>query len=159
MMEARSIRRWYLVHKWTSLVCTLFLLLLCITGLPLIFYAELEELLGYAAAPPQPVAEEARAALDGIAPAARALPPGKGLRFLLRGEHKPVVFASSSARPGAPPEEYDVFAFDQRTGQQLDIPRFDEGIMFFLLRLHTDMFAGLPGMLFLGFMGLLFFVA
>jgi uncharacterized iron-regulated membrane protein len=70
-----------------------------------------------------------------------------------------VVFTSASPRPDSPPEEFDVFAFDQRTGAQLDIPRFDEGIMFFLFRLHTDIFAGLPGMLFLGVMGLLFVAA
>ena len=34
----RSLRRWGFVHKWTSLICTLFMLLLCITGLPLIFH-------------------------------------------------------------------------------------------------------------------------
>lgn len=33
-MRAKTIKTWHLVHKWTSLVCTLFLLMLCITGLP-----------------------------------------------------------------------------------------------------------------------------
>jgi uncharacterized iron-regulated membrane protein len=36
------------VHTWSSLVSTLFLLLLCITGLPLIFHHEIDELLGAA---------------------------------------------------------------------------------------------------------------
>ena len=45
-MTARTIKRWYLVHKWTSLICTLFLLLLCVTGLPLIFHDEIDDLLG-----------------------------------------------------------------------------------------------------------------
>jgi len=40
----RSLRRWGLVHKWTSLICTLFLLMLCITGLPLIFRDEIDDL-------------------------------------------------------------------------------------------------------------------
>jgi len=38
-MTPRSLRRWFVVHKWTSLVCTLFLLMLCVTGLPLIFWS------------------------------------------------------------------------------------------------------------------------
>src|SRR5215470_3208442 len=41
----RSLRRWGLVHKWTSLICTLFMLLLCITGLPLIFHEEIDDIL------------------------------------------------------------------------------------------------------------------
>ncbi|MGJ3629235.1 PepSY domain-containing protein [Sphingomonas sp. MMS24-JH45] len=41
-MTRRSIRAWYLVHKWTSLVCTMFLLMLCLTGLPLIFHDEID---------------------------------------------------------------------------------------------------------------------
>ena len=36
-----------MVHTWSSLISTLFLLLLCITGLPLIFHHEIDELLGY----------------------------------------------------------------------------------------------------------------
>jgi uncharacterized iron-regulated membrane protein len=39
------------------------------------------------------------------------------------------------------------------------VPNFNEGVMFFLYRLHTDVFLGLGGMLFLGTMGLLFIVA
>ncbi|WP_441236525.1 PepSY domain-containing protein [Bradyrhizobium sp. 930_D9_N1_4] len=33
---------------WTSLISTVFLLLLCLTGLPLIFHPEIDELPGYA---------------------------------------------------------------------------------------------------------------
>ncbi len=35
----------------------------------------------------------------------------------------------------------------------------ESGFMYLMLKLHTDLFAGLPGMLFLGFMGLLFVAA
>ena len=41
-MTARALRNWYLVHKWTSLISTVFLLMLCLTGLPLIFHEEIE---------------------------------------------------------------------------------------------------------------------
>ncbi len=34
---SRALGRWAFVHKWSSLVCTAFLLLICLTGLPLIF--------------------------------------------------------------------------------------------------------------------------
>ena len=45
-MTPSSIRIWKETHKWTSLVCTLFLLLLCVTGLPLIFHDEIDAALG-----------------------------------------------------------------------------------------------------------------
>ena len=41
-MKARTLRTWVWVHKWSSLVSMLFLLMLCITGLPLIFHEEIE---------------------------------------------------------------------------------------------------------------------
>jgi uncharacterized iron-regulated membrane protein len=45
-MQAVTLRRWGWVHKWSSLVSTLFILLLCLTGLPLIFSHEIEHLTG-----------------------------------------------------------------------------------------------------------------
>src|SRR3546814_11830003 len=45
-MARGTIQAWYLVHKWTSLVCTAFLLMLCVTGLPLIFAEEIAHLSG-----------------------------------------------------------------------------------------------------------------
>ena len=38
-------------------------------------------------------------------------------------------------------------------------PKFNEGFMYWMFKLHVDLFAGLPGTLFLGFMGLLLLVA
>ena len=63
-MTRGTIQAWYLVHKWTSLVCTLFLLMLCVTGLPLIFHHEIHELQGHAGAMP-PVAPGRVAPPDG----------------------------------------------------------------------------------------------
>lgn len=44
-MKTRTIRVWSWVHKWSSLVSTVFLLMLCLTGLPLVFTHELEHVL------------------------------------------------------------------------------------------------------------------
>src|SRR5690606_41656343 len=43
-MTRSSVRRWFLIHKWTSIINTAFLLMLCITGLPLIFHDEIDTL-------------------------------------------------------------------------------------------------------------------
>ena len=44
MTAASTIKTWYWIHKWTSLVCTIFLLIICLTGLPLVFHHEIEHL-------------------------------------------------------------------------------------------------------------------
>ncbi|MCQ4028541.1 PepSY domain-containing protein, partial [Klebsiella pneumoniae] len=48
---------------------------------------------------------------------------------------------------------------DARTAEVLGAPNFDEGFMSVMYRLHVDLYAGLAGKLFLGFMGLLLMVA
>jgi uncharacterized iron-regulated membrane protein len=48
---------------------------------------------------------------------------------------------------------------DAHTGAYLDAPDVTGRFTYIMLKLHTDMFAGLPGKLFLGLMGILFCVA
>src|ERR1700757_2376064 len=77
LVKARSVRLWSIVHRWTSLVATLFLLLLCLTGLPLIFHHEIDEALGYAPRPEQPSQPAQHAKIDDIARAALADTPDR----------------------------------------------------------------------------------
>jgi uncharacterized iron-regulated membrane protein len=49
-------------------------------------------------------------------------------------------------------------SYDLRSGEMVGAIAQD-GVMDWILQLHTDMFLGLPGMLFLGAMGFLFFLA
>lgn len=155
-----SIRKWYLVHKWTSLICTAFLLMLCITGLPLIFHEEIEHLSGVVEAPPMPE-DTPYASLDKVAEAALKQRPGDVIRFMFweQDEHPHVTMVSMAETMDAPPDAGKVVLIDSRTAKVLDEPPPDRGFMYVMLKLHVDMFAGLPGMLFLGFMGLLFAVA
>ncbi|MGF1612203.1 MAG: PepSY-associated TM helix domain-containing protein [Kiloniellales bacterium] len=157
MLSSRTIKVWSLVHKWTSLVCTAFLLLLCVTGLPLIFYEEIEHLLGNAIEAPDLPAGTAPASLDSIVAAGMAQQPDEFIQFLFWDEHdENVVYLSLAEARDAPPDDNRILGFDARTGAFLAESDFRDGVMFFLYRLHVDLFAGLPGMLFLGFMGLLF---
>jgi len=52
-MTRAALRRWFWVHKWSSLVCTLFLLVICVTGLPLVLRDELSDLLDNAERQPR----------------------------------------------------------------------------------------------------------
>src|SRR3546814_19533687 len=49
--------------------------------------------------------------------------------------------------------------FDAYTGAPVAAPQFNEGLLYLIGRLHTDMLAGLPGKLFLAVMCILFTIA
>jgi uncharacterized iron-regulated membrane protein len=152
-------RLWWLVHKWTSLVCTAFLLMLCLTGLPLIFHEEIEHLTSDIEAPSMPPGTR-EASLDRVAETALEARPGEVIRFMFwdADEHPHITLVSMAESMDAPPEASHNVAIDSRTASVLGEPT-DDGFMHVMLKLHTDLFAGLPGMLFLGVMGLLFVAA
>ncbi len=162
-MSNTYLRRWSWIHKWSSLVCTVFMLLLCLTGLPLIFHHEIGHLLGNdVEAPtlaPDLAANPPRANLDDVIAAGKALYPGKIMMYMSQEIDEPAIW---NVTLGDHPtdEHYKPIAVDARTAQVITEPAFEGGaFMSTMLRLHVDMFAGLPGMLFLGFMGLLLIVA
>jgi uncharacterized iron-regulated membrane protein len=158
MLRANTIGIWCRVHKWTSLVCTAFLLMLCLTGLPLIFHHEIDELLGDAVSAPEMPAGTPKAALDEIVTAGMAGREGKVAQYLVWDADAPDVIWLLVA-DALDAVENDPVAIDARTAAVLGDRTGQDGVMDFLLSLHVDMFAGLPGKLFLGAMGLLFVVA
>jgi uncharacterized iron-regulated membrane protein len=156
-MKARAVRLWSTVHTWTSLVSTMFLLLLCLTGLPLIFHHEIDGLLGYA---PQPDSRGGGvlATTQRIANAALAADPGRVLQYIAWDKDEPgVVTAFTNNAPDGRPDDATVRAFDAVSAKPLG--RVGAGPMLIVLKLHTDMFAGQAGKLFLGAMGLVFITA
>ena len=81
MLSPTALRRWSWTHKWSSLVCTVFMLLLCITGLPLIFHHEIGHLLGTEVEAPAMPANTPRASLDQVLATAQALHPERVVQF------------------------------------------------------------------------------
>ncbi|HTV23557.1 MAG TPA: PepSY domain-containing protein [Polyangiaceae bacterium] len=158
MLTPSALRSWYVVHKWTSLVSTLFLLLLCISGLPLIFHHELDHALGNVIDPPESAAGVApgeRANLDAIVAAARARKPEHAVQFVSRDADEPDAWFVGLGETISAPETAEFYTFDARSGQFVHEYPLNRGVLNLLFRLHTDMFAGLPGTLFLGLMGML----
>ncbi|ANK14111.1 PepSY-associated TM helix domain-containing protein [Erythrobacter neustonensis] len=159
-MKPSNIRIWTLVHKWTGLASTAFLLMLCVTGLPLIFHDEIDRLLG----------EDAEAQLAGAPSAQGGLPldtmleaalkqrPGEVPLFMAFSNDSPLLTVTTGPRADAPEDEMTLLFLDRATGEPLG-PAPAGGVMDVILTLHTDMFLGLPGMLFLGAMGVLFVAA
>ncbi|SFR96851.1 PepSY-associated TM helix domain-containing protein [Sphingomonas jatrophae] len=162
-MRAGTIKAWYLVHKWTSLVCTVFLLMLCVTGLPLIFSDEIDRLSGETRQFGMPgVGSSSNAPgllpLDTMMARALAARPGEVPLFMAFDNDQPSMTITTGPKPDSPGSEMTIQLFDRSTGKSLGKEE-EGGVMHFLLDLHTDMFLGLPGMLFLGAIGLLFTAA
>ena len=160
-MTRSAVRTWYLVHKWTSLVCTLFLLILCLTGLPLIFHDEIEELTGGSpplAGPASSSDAPGLLPLDVMLQRALSERPGEVPLYMAFDNESPLLTVTTGPAADAPEPQMTLMLFD-RTNGSLVAPPGEEGFMEFLLQLHTDMFLGLPGMLFLGAMGVLFVAA
>ncbi len=156
-LSQTGIRRWYLVHKWTSLICTAFLLLLCVTGLPLIFHHEIEELTGAHSSIEQ-VAGGGTASLDTMVEDAKRRAPAQVPGFLFWDSEKPLV-AVVTASSLTDQQNIVIHYYDARSGAHVPAPPHDEGVMAFLLDLHKSLLMGLPGTLFLGLIGLIFAVA
>ncbi|WP_052322712.1 PepSY-associated TM helix domain-containing protein [Novosphingobium sp. MBES04] len=162
-MKNSTLRAWDVVHTWSSLVCTAFLVMLCLTGLPLIFHDEIDVLSEGTPDVGMPgVASSGEASgllpLDRMLQIALSARPGEVPTFMAFDNIQPLMTVTTAPRPDSPGADMTVMVLDRSTGKL--VSALDEsGIMHFLLQLHTDMFLGLGGMLFLGAMGLLFAVA
>ncbi|MGF6925016.1 putative iron-regulated membrane protein [Chitinophaga sp. W2I13] len=157
-MNIRTAKRWFLWHKWTSLVCTVFLLMLCLTGLPLIFHEELDGLLEKQVAAEIPEGTR-KLSLDSLAVLAGQQYPAEKIRYIFwdeKDENK--ILFDLAAKPDAPPEGSRYVALNMYTGAVLGKPTTD-GLMDVILKIHINMFLGIGGKLFLGLMGILFIIA
>jgi uncharacterized iron-regulated membrane protein len=165
-MSPASIRFWSTIHRWTSLLCTVFLLMICLTGLPLIFREEIGDWLNtdppYAVLPPN----TPMAALDDMVAEAVHRYPDQIVTSIFIDDDEPKVLVSMASSWQAfmdQPGKRHWLKFDARTARLLresDPPGTSSvGFVTLMLRLHTDLFVGLPGSLFLGATGCLFVVA
>ena len=159
-MSRGTIKIWYLIHKWSGLIPTVFLLMLCVTGLPLIFHDEIDIAMGADSANAltgEPSAEGGLP-LDRMLAAALAERPGEVPLFMAFSPDSPLLTVTTGPTPDAAGEDMSLLFLDRASGASLG-PAPGNPLMDFLLQLHTDMFLGLPGMWVLGAMGLLFVVA
>ncbi|GBQ72857.1 PepSY domain-containing protein [Komagataeibacter intermedius] len=172
-MTTRTLRRWFVVHKWTSLVCTLFLLIVCVTGLPLLFSEQIWDIFVGDDDPPYEVLPPGtpNASLDVIVDKARVLYPGQIITSVNPDDDEPAVLLSMAPSWQALKDDENYpdrhsghwIKFDARTAKVLEQsrpadapkePRTWTGIIMGICnQLHTSLFAGLTGRLFLGAMG------
>jgi uncharacterized iron-regulated membrane protein len=158
-MTPRALRAWYWIHKWSSLVCTAFMLLLCVTGLPLVFYHEIDHLLGNAVDPPSLAHDAERTRVDDVLASAQTLRPKDAVQFLSRDPEEPDAWYVTLGATANAEDASAFLTFDARTGALLNEYPLRQGFMYVFWKLHVDLFAGLPGTLFLGAMGFLLVVS
>lgn len=160
MLSRGAVKVWSKIHTWTSVISMVFLLLLCITGLPLIFNHELNHALYDEVEPAQLPANTPPANLDTVVENGLARSPGHAVQFMFWDRDEPeLIWLSIGKAVNSDPEKNRLLKLDSRTGQFLEEVDFRSRLIFVIYRLHVDMYAGLPGKLFLGLMGLLFCIA
>jgi uncharacterized iron-regulated membrane protein len=157
-MTPIATRRWAWIHKWSSLVCTVFMLLLCLTGLPLIYIHEIDHAMGWETEAPAMAASTPKASIDKVIAAGMAEYPGKIMMYMSQEPDEPNIWNLTLGAHGLD-TDYKPVAVDARTAQVLAKHNFEDTFMGIIFHLHVDLFAGLWGKLFLGFMGLLLLVA
>jgi len=152
-------------HRWSSLICTIFLLILCVTGLPLIFKDEIGRLTG----DPESHAvtnDSRRVSLDQLVAVARSRYPGEVIASMFMDDDAPQIFvtmAPSFAAMKDDVQKIHFIRFDAHTGEVLQRSeqsrRQGVNVVGFARGLHENLFAGFPGEMFLAFMALLFVIA
>jgi uncharacterized iron-regulated membrane protein len=104
-------------------------------------------------------ADAPSASLDRVIEVAKQRHPGKSPMFVSREpDDDRIWYVTLSDTPTSDTDLKQV-AVDARTAEALAEPKLDEGFIHVMFKLHVDLFAGLPGTLFLGFMGLLLLAA
>ncbi|MBP2314231.1 PepSY-associated TM helix domain-containing protein [Azospirillum soli] len=158
-MTPASLRGWRLVHRWTSLICTVNLLILCVTGLILVFHHEIQHIMGeeldtsytegQARLPLQTLVDIAQKADPTLAPKLVSFDPeDAGANYIYIGP------------PGARDfEDGRWVVLNSFTGNNQVLKKPEETLTGFLLKLHVDLFAGFAGQMFVGVMGILFVVS
>jgi len=155
-----SVTAWYRIHKWSSLICTIFLLMLCLTGLPLIFEDEIDAWFDPDVAIAAVAENTPDTSLDRIIAAAHARYPGQFLRFMVWDKAEPRRLSlNMAASPDVPAAQGHVLIYDTRTADLLSETPALHGFMHTMLQLHQNLFIGLPGDLLLTVVALLFLVA
>ena len=155
-MNSKAIKAWYQIHKWASMICFIFALLLCLTGLPLIFSTEeggasntgiqqMTVLPGNAL----PVN------LDRITTISSAMYPAQSIRSIRFSEDEAFVYVqmTSADNPQGLWITFDNNAKVLEDSGELG-QRGQQGMPFMALMhlLHCNLFAGQSGEFLLGFM-------
>src|SRR5262249_55904193 len=119
MPHASKLRIWSFIHTWTSLVCTAFLLLLYLTGLPLIFAHEIDKWLEGEPPLAKLPLDAPRVSLDRVLEQSRKIYPGEWVTGLSLDQDQPTVLVGMKPSVDADERAIHWIKFDARTAQVL----------------------------------------
>jgi uncharacterized iron-regulated membrane protein len=97
-MKRSALHRWFWIHKWTSLACTVFLLLICVTGLQFVLREEISHLLDDTLPNASVPADAPQANIDHLVDVSRKMFPGEEILPVYLDDDEPqiLVFMVSS---------------------------------------------------------------
>ena len=156
-MTANATRRWTFLHRWSSLFCTLNLLLLSVTGLLLIFHHEIDEMLG--TLPEVHAAGENMQPIEKLVQAARDARPGWHPMSYAEDEDHPGRVYVTMAPEGVKDFSQSQFVILDGFSAKIADVQLDETFSYQVLMLHANLFAGFIGELYLALVGIAFFIA
>ena len=108
----------------------MFLLVLCLTGLPLVFHHQIGQWLGTEVVSPALPADAPRATLDGVMAAAKARFPTKvGMYVSQEPDDDTDLVRDDGRHPARRRTGLKQVAVDARTGAALAEPKLDRGVM------------------------------
>ena len=135
------------LHRWTGLIATPFLLMLCLTGSVLIFHDEVDRLLGDA--PPAAAAPANPLSLAALANSAMAQAPTKAVQSIVVSAEQPDrAYVGLVPRGPSKLADAQLLLLDRATGKPLAFTNPDDRFTGILLELHARWFAGVTGELF-----------
>ena len=156
----RGVTRWHGVHKWSSLLCTVFVLMACCTGLPLVFSEEIDQFQRWRAGESKPAKAMPTLAMDTLVVAAQQERPQAYLQVLFFDDSDPgIVSFAMGDTPAGPIVDSEILRIDEKTGHSRTAEYRDDDLMGMFLVLHTELYAGQGGTLFLGVVAALFMTA
>ena len=140
------------------MICTLFLLVLCLTGLPLVFEREIGQWLA-----PHGPAPATLVDLDRVTRISRERHPGQAVIAVFVDDDSNELVVRMAPTVDGPASAVHRLRFAAGSGALLGDDPYDHAqapkAMLVIRRLHTDLVMGLSGELWLGAMALLFLVA
>ena len=158
-MTPASLRGWRLVHRWTSLICSANLLILCVTGLILVFHHEIEHLMGEGLDTTH-TEGQARLPLQSLVDIAQKADPARVPKLVSFDPEDAVANYIYIGAPGVRDfEDGRWVILNSHTGENQILKQPEETLTGFLLKLHVDLFTGFAGQMFVGVMGILFVVS
>jgi len=141
------------LHRWASLVATLPFLVLCVTGIVLIFHEEIDAALGVVPVNTAPTQARLSECMENVA---KEFPSERVLSVGLDPEAHPGIFLVVLGKPEATGfDDAKLVFYDLGTGQRLGDSDPTKTFTGTILRLHAEWFLGPVGRLLGALIGLL----